>query len=107
MALQADAVAIGRLTGLALAAGGKPALLRALDLLAEEIWIGLGKNPKSIREQSLRRCQAATCGWATGLLGVTSLAALGPKHVRPAPVVGEGSYVFSAFPHLDRDLAKL
>ena len=46
-------------------------------------------------------------GWATGLLGVTSLAALGPKHVRPAPVVGEGAYVFSAFPHLDRDLAKL
>ena len=41
---QADAVAIGRLTGLALAAGGKPALLRALDLLAEEIWIGLGKK---------------------------------------------------------------
>ncbi|HEX7250188.1 MAG TPA: alpha-hydroxy-acid oxidizing protein, partial [Burkholderiales bacterium] len=66
---------IGRLEGLALAAGGAPGLVRALELLEEEINICLG------------------------LLGVTSLAELRPEHLVAAPPVGEPG-VFSAFPHL-------
>eukprot|EP01047_Picozoa_sp_COSAG01_P022912 COSAG01_NODE_1378_length_10526_cov_13.789105_9_plen_162_part_00 len=42
VALGADAVAVGRLTALALSAGGEPALTRALDLLLSEATIALG-----------------------------------------------------------------
>ena len=77
IALGAEAVGIGRLCGLSLAAGGPAALVRALELLEDEIQISLG------------------------LLGVASFAELGPQHLAPAqPVVEPGT--FSAFPHLER-----
>lgn len=82
MALGADCVAIGRLTGIALAAAGTNGLIRALDLLAEECWIALG------------------------LCGVTSFAELTPKHVREAPPLGPAPHVFSAFPHLEKSIAE-
>jgi len=75
IALGASAVGIGRLEGLALAAAGAPGLVRALELLGEEIGICLG------------------------LLGVTSLAQLRPEHLVAAPAVNEPG-TFSAFPHL-------
>ena len=75
IALGADAVAVGRLTGLALAAGGEEALVRALDLLYEEMWTALG------------------------LLGAAKLADLGPNHVRAAPATLSPD-VFGAFPLL-------
>lgn len=82
IALGADAVALGRLTGLALAAGGVAALVRALDLLAEELWSALG------------------------LLGCTSLSLLTPKHVAEVAHLGDPPHVFSAFPHLNRRLTE-
>jgi isopentenyl diphosphate isomerase/L-lactate dehydrogenase-like FMN-dependent dehydrogenase len=75
IALGAKAVGLGRLTGLALAAAGPQGLVRALELIEEE----------------MRICLA--------LLGVTSLAELGPQHLVAAPPVGEHD-VFSAFPLL-------
>ena len=75
IALGAKTVGIGRLAGLALGAAGSTGLVRALDLLEEEV----------------RICLA--------LLGVTSFAELTPQHVVPAPPVGE-HHVFSAFPLL-------
>jgi glycolate oxidase len=75
IALGASAVGIGRLCGLGLAAAGVPGLVRALELLEEEVRICLG------------------------LLGVTSYAELTPQHLAPAPAVAEPG-VFSAFPHL-------
>jgi glycolate oxidase len=75
LALGASAVGIGRLCGLGLAAGGIDGLVRALELLEEEIRICLG------------------------LLGVTCHAELTPQHLAPAPPVREPD-VFSAFPHL-------
>lgn len=75
IALGAEAVGIGRLCGLGLAAAGAPGLVRALELLEDEVRIALG------------------------LLGVTSLAQLSPKFLAPAPVVTAPG-VFSAFPHL-------
>jgi glycolate oxidase len=75
LALGAGAVGIGRLCGLGLAAAGVPGLVRALELLEEEIRICLG------------------------LLGATSWAELGPQHLAPAPPVADAG-VFSAFPHL-------
>jgi glycolate oxidase len=75
IALGASTVGLGRLTGLALGAAGAPGLVRALELLEEEIRICLG------------------------LLGVTSLAELGPQHLAPAPAVTPPD-TFSAFPHL-------
>jgi glycolate oxidase len=75
IALGASTVGLGRLTGLALAAGGAPGLVRALELLEDEIRICLG------------------------LLGVTSLAELTPRHLAPAPAVNLPD-TFSAFPHL-------
>ena len=67
MALGANAVGIGRLQGLALAAGGEPALVRALELLEDEV----------------RRC--------LGLLGVTSFAELDKSYVAPVvPLAREG-----------------
>ena len=82
IALGADGVALGRLTGLALAGGGEPALIRALDLLAEELWS------------------------AVGLLGCTSLSLLTPKHLSEVTHLGDPPHVFSAFPHLDRSIAE-
>ena len=73
IALGAKAVGIGRLTGLGLAAGGAPGLVRALEILEDEIRICLG------------------------LLGVTSLAELDPSYVTAAPAVSLPD-TFSAFP---------
>ncbi|MCP5150091.1 MAG: alpha-hydroxy-acid oxidizing protein [Ectothiorhodospiraceae bacterium] len=76
MALGASAVAIGRLFGLAIAADGQRGVVRMLEILEHEI---------------------RTC---LGLLGVTSMAALGPDSLHPAPVVTDPR-VLSAFPLLD------
>jgi len=73
IALGARAVGIGRLTGLSLGAAGAPGLVRALQLLEEEVRICLG------------------------LLGVTSLAEVSSKHVTMAPAVTAPD-TFSAFP---------
>jgi glycolate oxidase len=75
IALGAKTVGIGRLTGLALGAAGAPGLVRALELLEEEI----------------RICLA--------LLGVTSLAELTSQHLAAAPAVSVAD-TFSAFPLL-------
>jgi len=73
IALGAKAVGIGRLTGLGLAAAGPTGLVRALEILEDEI---------------------RTC---LGLLGVTCYAELTPRHLTKAPVVREAD-TFSAFP---------
>jgi isopentenyl diphosphate isomerase/L-lactate dehydrogenase-like FMN-dependent dehydrogenase len=75
IALGASAVGIGRLCGLGLAAAGVPGLVRALELMEDEVRIALG------------------------LLGVTSYAELTPQHLAPAQPVGDPG-IFSAFPHL-------
>jgi glycolate oxidase len=75
IALGAKAVGLGRLPCLGLAAAGVPGLVRALEILENEV---------------------QTC---LGLLGVTSFAELTPRHVAAAPPVGEHD-VFSAFPLL-------
>jgi glycolate oxidase len=74
IALGAKTVGLGRLTGLALGAAGPQGLVRALEILEDEIRICLG------------------------LLGVTSFAELTPAHVTTAPAVGMPD-IFSAFPH--------
>jgi isopentenyl diphosphate isomerase/L-lactate dehydrogenase-like FMN-dependent dehydrogenase len=76
MALGATAVGIGRLQGLALAAGGEPALVRALTLLQDEVTRTLG------------------------LLGVISFAELSPGHVAPVAPVPRRNWLDSAFPLL-------
>ncbi len=76
VALGADAVAVGRMTALGLGAGGEEALVRALDLLLEEIWTDMG------------------------LMGATRLADLSPSFVASAPATADPR-VFSAFPLLD------
>jgi glycolate oxidase len=76
IALGARTVGIGRLACLGLAAAGVGGLVRTLELLEEEIRICLG------------------------LLGVTSLSQLSPRHVTAAAPVFEPS-VLSAFPLLD------
>ncbi|MBM3385079.1 MAG: alpha-hydroxy-acid oxidizing protein [Betaproteobacteria bacterium] len=75
IALGANTVGLGRLACLGLAAAGEQGLVRVLELLEEEI----------------RLCLA--------LLGVNSLAELGPQHLAVATPVGEPG-VFSAFPLL-------
>ena len=75
IALGAKTVGLGRLPCLALAAAGAPGLVRALEILEDEI---------------------RTC---LGLLGVTSFAELTPQHVTAAPPANEPG-VFSAFPLL-------
>ncbi|MBC7802739.1 MAG: alpha-hydroxy-acid oxidizing protein [Candidatus Parcubacteria bacterium] len=75
LALGAKCVGLGRLSCLGLAAAGPEGLVRALDLLEDEIRICLG------------------------LLGVTSWSELTPQHLAPAPPVSEPG-VFSAFPLL-------
>jgi glycolate oxidase len=79
IALGARCVGLGRLACLGLAAAGVAGLVRALELLEEEI---------------------RTC---LGLLGVTSLAELTPAHVAAAPPVFEPA-ALSAFPLLGEDL---
>lgn len=79
IALGARCIGLGRLACLGLAAAGVAGLVRALELLEEEI---------------------RTC---LGLLGVTSLAELTPAHVAQAPPVFEPS-ALSAFPLLGEDL---
>ncbi len=76
IALGAHAVGLGRLTGLAMAAGDEAAVVRALQLLEEEVQICLG------------------------LLGVSCLDELNPSYLCPAAPVGP-SHVMSAFPLLD------
>jgi isopentenyl diphosphate isomerase/L-lactate dehydrogenase-like FMN-dependent dehydrogenase len=73
IALGAKTVGIGRLAGLGLAAAGVAGLVRALEILEDEI---------------------RTC---LGLLGVTSYAELTPRHLAPAPSVRQPD-TFSAFP---------
>jgi len=75
VALGARAIGLGRLACLGLAADGVAGLVRALEILEEEVRICLG------------------------LLGVTSFAELTPAHVAAAPAVSEPS-VLSAFPLL-------
>lgn len=77
MALGADAVAIGRLTAVALSAGGEQALVRALDLLLEETHITMG------------------------LMSKRSWKELRPEDVVPAPyAAGSPPDLFSGFPYL-------
>ena len=75
LALGADMVGIGKLQGLALAAGGEPALVRALELLEDEIVRTLG------------------------LLGLTSVAELDRRYVVRTSALGRFG-VDSAFPLL-------
>jgi len=75
IALGAKFVGLGRLACLGLAAAGVPGLVRALEILEEEI---------------------LTC---LGLLGVTSSAELGARHLAPAAPVGPPG-ALSAFPLL-------
>jgi glycolate oxidase len=79
MAMGAQAVGVGRLECLGLAAAGAPGLVRALELLEDEIRIALG------------------------LLGASSLSALDRSYVHAATPVGP-AHVTSAFPLLDLDL---
>jgi glycolate oxidase len=76
IALGANAVGIGRLVGLAMAAGAEEGVVRALELLEEEVMICLG------------------------LLGVNSLDELNPTYLCPAEPV-RPAHVLSAFPLLD------
>jgi glycolate oxidase len=77
-ALGAKTVGLGRLACLGLAAAGVPGLVRALELIEDEVRICLG------------------------LLGVTSYAELTPSHVTRASAVREPG-TFSAFPLDDSD----
>jgi glycolate oxidase len=78
LCLGASAVGMGRLEGLALAAGGADALVRALEIIEQEILISMA------------------------LLGVSSLAELHPGLVeKSTPLVTPG--VLSAFPLLAED----
>jgi glycolate oxidase len=79
VALGAQAVGIGRLQALALAAGGEDALVRTLELLEEEIVV------------------------AMGLLGVVSLAELDHSYVTRAPALAATSSLLAAFPERQRD----
>jgi len=76
MALGADAVAIGRLQGLAAGAAGEAGIHRALELLEAEVRIALA------------------------LLGVTGYAQLDESYLHPAPPV-DAPHALSAFPLLD------
>ena len=76
LALGADAVAIGRLQGIGLAAGGAEAVVNLLEIL----------------ETEMRSCM--------GLLGVRSLAELGPGHLAEVEPLGDRTWLESAFPLL-------
>jgi len=76
IALGADVVGLGKMTGWALAAGGAAGVRRMLEILETEMTNSLG------------------------LLGLTALGGLGPDHVTAArPVAGDSE--FSAFPGFD------
>ena len=77
IALGARAVGIGKLCGLALAAGGELGVMRALELLETEI----------------RLCM--------GLLGVNRLDQLNKSYLRAATPVGRSSALGSAFPFIE------
>jgi isopentenyl diphosphate isomerase/L-lactate dehydrogenase-like FMN-dependent dehydrogenase len=77
LCLGATAVAIGRLEGLAMAAGGEAALVRMLEILENEIRINMA------------------------LMGARSLADLDPSLVEKAPPLPD-PHVLSAFPLLDQ-----
>lgn len=79
MALGASAVAIGRLQGWALAAGGAEGLVRCLELLEREVTNALG------------------------LLGAGSFAALDSSYLRKAEAIGP-THELSAFYHLPHRL---
>jgi glycolate oxidase len=79
LALGADLVALGRLTGMGLGAAGEEGLVRAIDLLAEEMHT------------------------AMGLMGAAKLADLGSDFVAEAPAV-DRPHVLSAFPLLPDDV---
>ncbi len=76
LCLGADAVGMGRLEGLAIAAGGRAALVRALEIV----------------EQEIRTSMA--------LLGISDLAGLNPDLMERAQPLGE-STVLGAFPLLE------
>ena len=76
LALGASAVGLGRLQGLALAAGGEAGVVRMLEIIEDE----------------MRR--------ALGLLGVTSVDELEPACLAPALPVPRDSWLDSAFPLL-------
>jgi glycolate oxidase len=76
LALGADAVAIGRLQGIALGAGGDAAVRNVLEIL----------------ETEMRSCM--------GLLGLRSLAELGPHCLAEAEPLGHRNWLESAFPLL-------
>jgi glycolate oxidase len=76
VALGASAVGVGRLQGLALAAGGEVACVRMLELLEDEA----------------RRC--------LGLLGVTGFGQLAPAHLAQALPPPRSSWLDSAYPLL-------
>ena len=78
LALGADAVGIGRLEGLAMAAGGADAVVRMLELLENEIQINLA------------------------LMGLSSINQLSADCVVPAEAVVR-PHVLSAFPLMDED----
>jgi glycolate oxidase len=75
IAMGATAVGIGKLQGLALAAGGEDGLVKTLELLEREVIVSMG------------------------LLGVTSLSQLGPQHLC-AGAPANAPHVLSAFPLL-------
>jgi glycolate oxidase len=77
IALGASAVGIGRLYGYGLAAAGRDGVLRVLEILEDEMRVGLG------------------------LCGLTRLADLTPAYVRPAAPVRPPHTLLSAFPFLD------
>ena len=78
LALGAQATAIGRLQGWALAAAGADGLVRALEILEQEMTVTMG------------------------LIGVTSVAELDSSYVSPATPIGP-CHEFSAFTHLPAD----
>jgi glycolate oxidase len=73
LALGATAVGLGRLQGIALGAGGEDAVVRMIEIIADE----------------LRR--------AMKLLGVSALSELGSRHLAPAEPLGR-TWLESAFP---------
>ena len=77
LALGADVVALGRLQGFAMAAGGASAVVRMLEILEHEVLTNLA------------------------LMGLSSIDQLTPEHVRPAPAVYQ-PHVTSGFPLLDQ-----
>ena len=77
MALGADAVGMGRFQGMAIAAGGAPALVRALEILEDEVRAALG------------------------MLGVTSYAELDASYLHPNAIKVREPHVLSCFPLIE------